>query len=64
MESSAAQQNRGPVGGPSVSAGVFDPAVALCRDGEIIWSSEGLAELLALEGASLLEGRPMLELLD
>lgn len=63
MESPAPQQHREPAGGATIPAGVIDPAVALCRDGEIVWASERLAELLGRDGAAPLEGRPMPELL-
>jgi hypothetical protein len=63
MESSAPQQLREPAGGASVPVGPIDPAAALCRDGEIVWASDRLAELLGHEGELPLEGRPMPELL-
>lgn len=63
MESSAPQQLREPAGGATVPLGPLEPAVALCRDGEIVWASDRLAELLGREGVLPLEGRPMPELL-
>jgi signal transduction histidine kinase len=64
MESSAPRQDLEPAGGASSPSGSVDPAVALCRDGEIVWASEPLTEMLGREDEPPLEGRPILDLLS
>ncbi len=63
MGGSAPQQHGQPAGGASPPAGAFEPAVALCRGGEIVWASDRFAELLGREPAPVLPGQRLTELL-
>ena len=63
MESSALQHCDGPAGGTPLAADARNPVVALCRGGEIVWASDGLADFLGSDPALDLRGRPLAKLL-
>ncbi len=64
MDSSAPLQSDEPAGSALFPAGVADPAAVLCRAGEVVWASDGLAELLGHSSVPTVVGQRLSKLLD
>lgn len=63
MESPSPLHCERPAGVAPLCADVREPAVALCRAGELVWASDGFAELLGAGPADMLRGRSLPKLL-